>query len=76
MPYNSTDFKVEIPEFEGELNLDEFLDWLRTVEHIFDYKDIPEDQKVKLVALRLRKCVSLWWANHCTKRTRNRKGKL
>jgi len=52
--FNSNDFKVEIPEFEGELNPDEFLEWLQTVERIFEYKQIPEDRKVKLVALRLR----------------------
>lgn len=50
---NSNDFKVEIPEFEGKLDSDEFLEWLHTVERIFDYKDILEDNKVKLVALRL-----------------------
>lgn len=28
------DFKVEIPEFEGRLDPDEFLDWLNTVESV------------------------------------------
>jgi len=58
--FNSNDFKVEIPEFEGKLDPDEFLEWLQTVERIFEYKDIPEDRKAKLVALRLRKYASLW----------------
>ena len=31
-PSNSNDFKVELPEFEGKLNPDEFLEWLSTVE--------------------------------------------
>ena len=44
------DFKVDIPEFEGKLDLNEFLDWLQTVERVFDFKDIPEEKKVKLVA--------------------------
>jgi len=30
--FNSNDFKVEIPEFEGKLDPDEFLEWLQTVE--------------------------------------------
>jgi len=30
----SMDFKVEIPEFEGQLNPDEFIDWLNTVERV------------------------------------------
>jgi len=64
---------VEIPEFEGKLNLDEFLEWLHTVKRIFDYKKVPEDNKVKLVALKFRKYASLWWTNRCAKRVRHRK---
>ena len=64
---NTNDFKVEIPEFKGKLDPEEFLDWLNTVERVFKYKDVPEDKKVKLVALRLRKYASLWWINMCAK---------
>jgi len=46
-------FKVEIPEFESQLNPDEFINWLNTVQRVFEYKDIPDDKKVKLVALKL-----------------------
>ena len=57
---NNLDFRVDIPEFEGQLDPDSFLDWLRTVERVFDYKDVPEEKKVKLVALKLRKlCLHL-----------------
>ena len=73
--FNSNDFKVEITEFEARLDPDEFLEWLQTVERIFDCKDTPEDRKVKLVALRLRKYASLWWTNPTAKRTRERKRK-
>jgi len=61
---------------EGKLDLDEFFEWLHTVERIFDYKEVPEDKKVKLVALRLRKYVSLCWTNLCSKRIRERKQKI
>jgi len=59
MQANSNDFRVEIPEYEGKLDPEEFLDWLHMVERVFEYKDVPEDKKVKLVALRLRKYTSL-----------------
>ena len=62
---NSNDFRVKVPEFEGKLDPEEFLDWLHTVKRVFEYKDIPDDKKVKLVALRLRKYASMWWANLC-----------
>ena len=45
---NSNDFRIELSEFEGKLDPDEFLDWLDTVERIFEYKDVPEDKKVWL----------------------------
>ena len=38
---------------------DDFLEWMQTVERIFEYKKVPEDKKVKLVALKLRKYASL-----------------
>jgi len=56
------DFRVVIPEFEGQLDPDHFLGWL-TVQRVFEYKDIPDDKKVKLVALKLRKYASIWWEN-------------
>nr|GEW16994.1 putative TMEM70 family [Tanacetum cinerariifolium] len=33
----SNDIKVEIPEYDGKLDPDEFVEWLRTVECAFDY---------------------------------------
>jgi len=76
MQLSSSDFGVEIPEYEGKLDLEEFLEWLYTVERVFECKDIPEDKKVKLVALRLRKYTSRWWTKLYTKRFRERKSKI
>jgi len=33
---------------------------MEMVERIFEYKEIPEDKKVKLVALKLKKYAPLW----------------
>jgi len=49
---------------------------LHIVARVFDYKYIPEDKKVKLVALRLRKYAFLWWINLCAKRAKKRKSKI
>ncbi|VFQ90422.1 unnamed protein product [Cuscuta campestris] len=51
----ATDFKVDIPTFEGKNGSDDFLEWLETVERVFDFKDVPEEKKVKIVALKFRK---------------------
>jgi len=52
-------FKVEILEFESQVNPNEFIDWMNTVERMFDYNDVPDDKKVKLIALKLRKYASI-----------------
>nr|GEX80559.1 hypothetical protein [Tanacetum cinerariifolium] len=54
------DFKVDIPEFDGKIQPDEFLDSLHMVEKVFGFKEVSEDQKVKLVAIKLRKHAGLW----------------
>ncbi|GJV26739.1 putative CCCH-type zinc finger family protein [Tanacetum coccineum] len=72
----SNDIKVEIPEYDGKLDPDEFVEWLRTVECAFDYKETSEEHKVKIVAMKLRKYASTWWANTCTERERLGKTKV
>lgn len=46
---------MKVSEFEGKLDPDEFLKWLHTMEKVFNYKEIPKDRKVNLIALRLKK---------------------
>ncbi|PWA83830.1 reverse transcriptase domain-containing protein [Artemisia annua] len=58
-PLRNFGMKIEIPEFVGNAHPDEFIDWLSTVERIFDLRDVPEKLKVKFVALKLRKSASL-----------------
>nr|GEW25454.1 RNA-directed DNA polymerase [Tanacetum cinerariifolium] len=65
----SLGLKIEIPEFIGKVHPDDFIDWLRTVERVFDVWDIPNKRKVKLVAIKLRQHASLWW-DHVNKRRR------
>jgi hypothetical protein len=74
--FNTNDFKVDIPEYDGRLDPDAFLEWLQTVERVFDYKTVPDSKKVKLVALKFRKYASTWWSNVCTKRERMGKDKI
>lgn len=59
--------KVDIIEFEGKLDPNEFLEELRNIERVFNCQQILEDKKVKVVALKLLKYVSTWWFNKCTK---------
>ncbi|VFQ71309.1 unnamed protein product [Cuscuta campestris] len=64
---SSTDFKVETPTFDGKDDPDDFIDWLETIERVFDYTEVSKDKKVKLVALKFRSYASTWWTNTTTK---------
>ncbi|GKF93178.1 hypothetical protein Tco_0279897 [Tanacetum coccineum] len=60
---------IEIPEFIGKVQPNDFIDWWSTVKRVFDVRDIPDKLKVKLMAIKLRQHASLWW-DHVTKRRR------
>jgi hypothetical protein len=53
--------KMDIPMYEGNLDVEELLDWFRALDKYFDYEDIEEDKKVKHVVTRLKGHATLWW---------------
>jgi hypothetical protein len=53
--------KMDIPVYEGNLDVEELLDWIRALETYFDYEDVEEDKKVKHVVTRLKGHATLWW---------------
>jgi hypothetical protein len=53
--------KMEIPMYEGNLDIEELLDWIRALDKYFDYEDVEEDKKVKHVVTRLKGHATLWW---------------
>jgi hypothetical protein len=53
--------KMDIPVYEGNLDAEELLDWIRALDTYFDYEYVEEDKKVKHVVTRLKGHVALWW---------------
>jgi hypothetical protein len=53
--------KMDILMYEGNLDIEELLDWFRSLDKYFDYKDVEEDKKVKHVVTRLKGIATLWW---------------
>jgi hypothetical protein len=53
--------KMDIPMYEGNLDVEELLDWFRALDRYFDYEDIEEEKKVKHAVTRLKGHATLWW---------------
>ncbi|XP_019085415.1 PREDICTED: uncharacterized protein LOC109126359 [Camelina sativa] len=66
-------FKLEIPEFHGSSSPKDLLDWFVTVEEILEFKRVPLERCVPLIAIRFRQRAAAWWAQ--LKTTRSRQGK-
>lgn len=57
----------------GTLNPEEILDWLNIVEEILEFKQVPDDMRVPLVATRFKNRASAWWTQLKESRRRSRK---
>jgi hypothetical protein len=68
--------KVDIPMYEGNLDVEEMLDWIRSTEKYFDYEDVDEEKKVIHVVTRLKGHATLWWDEIQTKRRSKGKQKI
>ena len=68
--------RIKIPEFHGSLQPEEFLDWLATAEEILEFKGLPANKHVPLVAMRLRGRATAWWQQLKLTHTRLAKEKI
>jgi hypothetical protein len=67
----SSKTKMDILAYEGSLDAEELLDWIRSLDTYFDYEDIKEDKKVRHVVTKLKGHATLLWdelqADRCCK---------
>jgi hypothetical protein len=53
--------KMDILVYEGNLDVEEILEWIRALDMYFDYEDVEEDRKVNHTVTRLKGHATLWW---------------
>jgi hypothetical protein len=53
--------KIDILVYEGNLDAEELLDWIRALDTYFDYEDVEEDNKARHSITRLKGHPALWW---------------
>ncbi|KAE8668214.1 putative Quercetin 3-O-methyltransferase 1 [Hibiscus syriacus] len=74
--HGDLDFRVDLLEYSGTLQAEGFVDWINEVERIFEYKEVPDRVKVKLIAIKLKGRASAWWEQLRRSRERQGKGKI
>ena len=57
----SSKTKMDIPAYEGSMDAEEMLDWIKALDTYFNYEDIEEDKKVRHVVTKLKGHATLWW---------------
>ncbi|XP_026443706.1 uncharacterized protein LOC113343768 [Papaver somniferum] len=68
--------KDDIPNFHGGLQIEELLDWFYEVESFFNFMDVPDSSKVKLVAYKLKGGAAAWWETLCEGRSKYHKSSI
>ena len=53
--------KPEFPTYDGSLIVEHLIDQISELDKYFEYDEIEEDKRVKLVVTRLKGHASLWW---------------
>ena len=46
--------KVEVPMYEGNLNVEELMEWVNALAKYFDFEEIEDKKKVKYAVTRLK----------------------
>jgi hypothetical protein len=52
---------IEVPMYEGNLDVEELLDWIRSMDKYFDYEDVDGEKRVRHAVSRLKGHATLWW---------------
>jgi hypothetical protein len=53
--------KIEVPMYEGNMDVEELLDWIISMDKYFDYEDVDEEKRVRHVVTKLKGHATLWW---------------
>ena len=53
--------KVELPSFNGNVSIEEYLYWVSEVEKFFDYMGTADDKQVCSMAYKLKGGAFAWW---------------
>jgi hypothetical protein len=53
--------KIEVPMYEGNLDVEELLYWVRSMDKYFNYEDVDEEKRERHDFTGLKRHATLWW---------------
>ena len=53
--------RLEVSMHDGNLNVEELIKWINTLDKYFYYEEVNKANKVKLIVPKLRGYTSIWW---------------
>ena len=55
------DVKIEPPDYEGSLDPEDYLEWVQSIERVFEAKNYSDVKSFKVAVMKLKKYASLWY---------------
>ena len=52
--------KIDLPDFDGSLDPNDFIGWLNEIERVFEFKGYSDEMKCRITILKLKRYASLW----------------
>ena len=62
--------------YEGNLNVEELMDWINALNNYFDFEENEDKKKVRYAATILKRHASIWWDELQIHRERRGKSKI
>ena len=62
-----------MPTYEGNVTVEHLIVWINELDKYFEYDELEEDEKVRLVVTRMKGHASLWWDSVQVERRRKNK---
>ena len=68
--------RMEVPIYQGNLNVEELVDWINALNKYFDFEEIEDKKKVRYAATRMKGNANIWWDELHIHRERRGKSKI
>ena len=65
--------RIEVPTYEGSLNVEELIDQINYIDKYFHYQKVDEEKRVKFVMTKLRGHAYIWWNGMQVEKVENAK---